>query len=127
MTEANEKELVDEYYKINNLKKEIEVKLQNLKESITKLAVEKNTDKLIGTDMLCSVKEYEKVIYPDDKSDLVQMIKSKGLYDQLSSINYFKLGPRIIKGEIDEEIIKLVGKERAFRVMLKALKTENRF
>ena len=41
---------------------------------------------------------------------LIEKIKEKGLYEELSSINYLKLGPKIIKNEIDREIIGLVGK-----------------
>jgi len=35
------------------------------------------------------------------------------------SLNYFKLNPKILKNEIDKEIINLVKKEKAFRVSLK--------
>lgn len=39
------------------------------------------------------------------------MLRNKGLYEQFSSVNYFKLGPRILKGEVDKDIIDLVKKE----------------
>ena len=58
------------------------------------------------------------MVYPENKEPLIALIKSKGLYDQFSSLNYFKLGPKIIKNEIDSEIIKLVTKEKAYRVTL---------
>jgi len=114
-----EKEIVDEFKKLQDMKKDIEVKLQTLKDNIIKLAIENNTDKLLGTKFLCSVKEYEKVVYPDNKSELIEMIKSKGIYEQFSSINYLKLGPKIVGGEVDKEIVDLVNKEKAFRLSLK--------
>ena len=61
------------------------------------------------------------IIYTKDKTMLIEKIKEKGLYEELSSINYLKLGPKIIKSEIDREIISLVGKEKAFRISLKKL------
>jgi len=55
----------------------------------------------------------------EDKTILIEMIKSKGLYNELSSLNYFKISPKILKQEIDKEVIDLVKKEKAFRLSLK--------
>jgi len=115
---SNDGGLVDEFEKLQIQKKEIEKKEAELKERIIAFAQQNNTDILFGTNKKCSVKGYEKVIYPEDKTFLVQTIKDKGLYDKFSSINYFRLGPAIIKGEVDREITDLVRKERAFRVFL---------
>lgn len=113
-----DRELVDEYDKLQNAKKEIEDKIENLRRAIFDLAKQKNTQILFGTHKKCSVKEFEKVVYPEDKTLLIEMIKRKGLYDKFSSINYLKLGPKILKGEVDSEIIELVRKEKGFRVSL---------
>jgi len=118
---TEEKTIVDEYKKLQDMKKDIAVKLQALREDLEKFAVENNTDKLIGTDFVCSLKEYEKIVYPDDKSELIEMIKSKGLYDQYSMICYAKLGPSITKGEVDGEIANMIKKEKAFRISFKKL------
>ena len=88
---ANDNGLIDEYEKLQKIKKEIEAKEGELKKDIIKLANEKNTSILFGTFKKCSIKEYTKVIYPEDKTSLVEMIREKGLYDEFSSINYFKL------------------------------------
>ena len=116
---ANDNGLIDEFEKLQDLKKEIETKEENLREKIIELAKQKNTEVLFGTNKKCSVKEYEKVIYPDDKTHMLGLIKKKGLYDKFSSINYFKLSPAIIKGELDKEIADLTKKEKAFRLSLK--------
>jgi hypothetical protein len=113
--------LVDEYEKLQNLKKELEERIDKIKDKIIVLAQQKDTDTLLGTNKSCSIKEYEKIVYPKDKTQIVELIKKKGLYEQLSSINYFKLGPKIVKNEIDKEIIDLVKKEKAFRVSLRNL------
>ena len=113
------KTLIDEFDSLQKIKKEIDIKIKDLREKVIKLAQEKNTDILFGTHKKCSVKEYEKVIYPEDKSEIIKLIKEKGLYEQLSSINYFKLNPKILKNEIDSEIISLVKKDKAFRVALR--------
>ena len=74
---------------------------------------------LFGNHKKCSIKEYEKVIYPEDKTHILELIKKKGLYDKFSSVNYFKLNPAIIKKEIDKEIIDLTKKEKAHRLSFK--------
>jgi len=116
---ADDKELIDEFERLEKLKKEIEAKEEELKKKLIELAKRENTEVLLGTHKKCFVKAYEKVVYPEDKTFLTQIIKDKGLYDKFSSINYFKLGPAIIKGEINQEVIDLTKKEKAFRVFLK--------
>lgn len=116
---ANDDGLIDEYETLENQKKEIEEKEQEIKKKIIELSKQKNTDILFGTNKKCLIKEYEKVIYPEDKKFMLELIKKKGLYDKFSSINYFKLGPAIIKGEIDNEVVNLTKKEKAFRLSFK--------
>lgn len=118
MEYPNDEALVDEYDKLQSLKAEIEKRLEDLKETIIKIAQQKSTNLLLGTTKVCSIKEYMKVLYPQDKTQLTAVIKAKGLYEQLSTLNYFKLNPRIIKGELDKEILDLVRKEKAFRISL---------
>jgi len=97
---ANDNGLIDEYEKIESQKKEIEQKEEELKKKIIELAKQKNTDILFGTNKKCSIKEYEKIVYPDDKTFMLELIRKKGLYDRFSSINYFKLNPAILRGVV---------------------------
>ena len=116
---SNDNGLVDEYEKIESQKKAIEQREQELRNKIIELAKQKNTDTLFGTNKKCSIKEYEKIVYPEDKTNILELIKKKGIYDKFSSINYFKLSPAIIKGYIDREIADLTKREKAFRISLK--------
>ena len=118
---SNDNGLVDEFEKLEILKKEIEAKEEELKKKIIELAQQKNTDILFGMHKKCSIKEYEKVIYPEDKAQIIELIRKHGLYDKFSSINYLKLGPAIIKEEVDKEIADLTKKEKAFRISLKEI------
>ena len=116
---SNDNWLIDEFEKIQDLKRALENKEEDLKKKIVELSKEKNTDVLFGNHKKCSVKEYTKIIYPEDKTTFVELIKSKGLYDKFSSINYLKLSPVIVKGEVDKEISELTKKEKAYRLSLK--------
>jgi len=112
------KSLVDEFDNLQKIKKEIDDKLEKLRIELISTAKQKNTYIFFGTHKKCSIKEYEKVVYPENKDILIKKIKEKGLYEDVSSINYFKLSPKILKEQIDNEIIKLVKKEKDFRVSL---------
>lgn len=68
---ANDNGLVDEYEKLQKTKKEVEIREEELKKDIVKLANERNTAILFGTHKKCSIKEYVKVLYPEDKTSLV--------------------------------------------------------
>ena len=116
---SNDNGLVDEYEKLQKLKRDVDKKIDEIKERIIALSKEKNTDILFGIHKKCSIKEYEKVVYPEDKSVLLKIIKSKGFYEEFSSLNYFKLSSRILKNELDKEIIDLIRKEKNFRLTLK--------
>ncbi len=116
--EQDDKILVDEFEKLQNTKKEIDKKIDEIRGMLVAFAKQKNTEILFGTYKKCSIKEYEKVVYPENKERIIELIKSKGLYDRFSSINYFKLSPKILKGEVDKDIMDLVRKEKAFRISL---------
>ena len=115
---SNDNGLVDEYEKLQRLKEEIDKKIEEIREKIIILSKERSADILFGINKKCSIKEYEKIVYPENKTFLIEIIKSKGLYDRFSSLNYFKLSPAIIKGEVEYDIASLVRKEKAFRLYL---------
>lgn len=118
---SNDNGLVDEYEKLHKLKEEIELKEQEIRDKLIELAKQKNTDTLFGSNKKCSVKEYDKVIYPEDKTAIIDIMKRDGLYDKFSSISYFKLNSAIIKEDVSSEILNMVKKEKAFRVSLKEI------
>lgn len=114
----NDKSLVDEFDNLQKTKKEIEDKIAVLRREIIAMAIQKNTNIIFGTHKKCSIKEFTKIVYPKDKEALTKIIRDKGLYERFSSINYFKLGPSILRGEVDKDILDLVKKEKDFRVSL---------
>ena len=118
---SNDNGLVFEYEKLESQKKEIEQKEGEIKKKILELAKQKDTDTLFGTRQKCSIKEYDKVIFPEDKTHFLALIKKKGLYDKFSYLNYLKLSPVIVRGEIDKEIIDLTKREKAFRFSFKEI------
>lgn len=119
---ANDNGLIDEFEKLEDERKGIERKETELKKKIIELAKEKNTDTLFGSNKKCSIKEYDKVIYPVDKTKIISLLKQRGLWDNFSIINYSRFRSRVVKGKLDKEISDLIRKEKAFRLSLKDIK-----
>ena len=118
----NDDGLVDELGKLEYQRKEIMAREVELKRKIVELAGRKGVGVLFGNDKKCFVKEYEKVIYPEDKSSIVALLKKKGLWDEFAMLNYSRFGSRVMKKELDEDLIGLVKKEKVFRVTLRDVK-----
>ena len=108
--------LVDELTSLEVSYKEIEAKIENIKERLIMFSKKEKASVVYGTFFKASVKEFFTVKYPQDKEELVKMIKEKGLYDEYSSVNYLKLTPKILKNEIDSEIINMTEKKKDYRI-----------
>ena len=110
--------LVDEIDDFEKIKKETEDKINNIKAEIINIAKLENKEIIFGTHKMCSVKPFEKIIYPEDKTALVNLIKSQGLYETLSMLNYSRISSKIHKKELSQEIISLIKIEKDFRLIL---------
>lgn len=117
MTETD-KNLVDELDRLEKIKKETEDKINNVKREIINIANLENKEFIFGTHKMCKVMPYNKVIYPEDKTILTNLIKSQGLYEDLSMLNYSRITSRINKMELSQDIINLVRIEKDFRISL---------
>ena len=110
------KNLVDELADFENIRKKAELKILELRNKILSFTIENNTNVLFGDKFNCNISEFEKISIPlENKEKLLVLIKQKGLYEDLSTLNLFKLRPRVLKGNIDEDIISLVKKEKDYR------------
>lgn len=118
---SNDNGLVDEFEKLENQKKDIEAREEELKKKIIELAKQKNIEVLFGNHKKCSIKEYEKVVFPEDKFKIIELIKKNGLYERFSYLNYLKLGSAIVKQEVLKEIIELTKMEKAFRLSFREI------
>jgi len=119
---SSDTQLIDSLSELQIQKKQIEEKIKSIREELVTLAKQKRTDTLIGSKMRASIKEYMKIIYPEETKDaLITTLKEKGLYEEFMHLNRFKLTPRIMKNQVDPEIIKLTERELAYRVSLSPL------
>jgi len=109
---------VDEFSELKLKKKEIEDREDKLKEDLIAFAKSKGIDIIYGSNMKCSVKEFDKVVLPEDKEELIELIKEKGLWEEFSMICYPKISSSVIKGNVDKEIKNKISIEKDFRLNL---------
>ena len=113
-------QFVDEFSEIKNKLKELQDKQDELKSKLVEFAKQKGVDVVYGSNMKCSVKEFDKLVMPEgeDKDKFIQLMKEKGIYEDCSMVCYPRLNSRFVKGEIDEELKKFGKIEKDFRLSL---------
>ena len=117
--------LVDEFSTLSLQKKEAEDKIEKIKDELVLFAKQKMIDIVYGSNNKASVKEFEKIVLPEDRKKFIALLKKKGLYEEFSMICYPALNSKILKGEIDKQIIKEVEFEKDFKVTLSKKKEED--
>ena len=110
--------LVDEYAELKQKLNETDDKMEELKQKIIRFAQQKNIDVVYGSNKKASVKECETIIFPEEKGEFIELLKEKGLYDEISSVNYMKLSSMILKNELDYSLMKFIKKQKDFKVSL---------
>lgn len=113
--------LVDEFSEVKKVLSETKKKEEEFKEKLIQYAKQFGIDIVYGSNMKCSVKEIEKVVLPEDKEkkeQFIQLMKDKGLYEELSMVCYPKINSKILKGEMEEDIKQFVDLEKDFRLNL---------
>ena len=69
--------------------------------------------------MKCSVKDLKKVVIPDEiKDELIKMMKEKGVWEEFEMLNHMKFNSHGRKGELHEEIQKLIELDEDWRITL---------
>jgi putative RecB family exonuclease len=91
--------LVDNYEKLNTLKKDltkdIDKKLEQLKEAILKYSKENNLKVIEGSNKKLIIKEYDSIklpsTYSQERKELNTLIKDLNLWNELSDLSYSKI------------------------------------
>ncbi len=110
--------LVDEFSEIKKKISELSKKEQEFKSKLIKYAQQFDLDMVYGSNQKCSVKEIDKIMLPEDREKLINLMKKKGIWDEMSMINFMKFQSKILKNEIDETIKKEVEFGKDFRLSL---------
>ncbi len=110
--------MVDEYAEIDAKEKELKARKEELKKQLIAFAEQKGVDMIFGTEKKVSVRPYLKVTIPEDKAGFIELLKEKGIYDEVSMISYPRLNSMILKKQIDPEVIEKTKTEKDYRISL---------
>ncbi|MFA7708256.1 MAG: PD-(D/E)XK nuclease family protein, partial [Candidatus Pacearchaeota archaeon] len=113
--------LVDEFAEVKNKLSELEDKQDKLKVELIEFAKQKGIDIVYGSNMRAGIKEFDKLVLPEDvedKAKFIALLKSKGYWEECSMICYPKVQSKVIKKELHPDLLKKVGLGREKRVSL---------
>lgn len=106
--------LVDEYAelqeKIDALRRRqavLEMKQKAVAELMVRYSDEKGYMALTGTGCKALIRHERKVELPEDKTELIALLRNTGRYDDISMVNYSRLRSDIAKGLADPDVARL--------------------
>src|SRR3990167_7587628 len=113
-------QLVDGFSEIKTKQTELKKSEEEFREKLIAYAKQFGIDVVYGSNKKCSVKEFDKIVLPEgeNKEKFIQLMKDKGLYEDLSMVCYPRLNSKVVSGEIDEELKKMVDIIQDFRLSL---------
>ena len=108
--------MVDKFSEIKSKIAELQEEEDKLKEELITFAKQKGLDVVYGSNMKASVKDLKKIVLPEDKTELIALIKKKGLWEEFAMLNYSRFNSQGRKGELDKEVMKEVELGEDWRV-----------
>ena len=111
-------QLVDEFSEVKTKLSEFKKAEEEFKEKLIAYTKQFDIDVVYGSNKKCSVKEFEKVVMPEDKEGFIKLLKDKGLWEECSMVCYPKLNSKVVNKDIEKEIIDAVNLEKDFRLSL---------
>lgn len=109
---------VNEYSEIKKKLSELKEKENSLKEKLINYAKQKDIDIIYGDDAKANIKEFDKIVLPENKKILKALLENKGLWNKYSMICYAKLNNGILKNEIPSEISDNIDIVKSWRIGL---------
>ncbi len=109
--------LVDELTKLEEQQKQTGEKIEELRERIITVAQQKGINTILGTEKRAEIRAYDKIDYPKTL-EFMELLKRKGVYNDVSSIIYSKLLSKITKRQVDVEILEKIKTEQGWMVRL---------
>jgi len=113
--------LVDEFSEIKTKTLELEKKQEQLKQDLIEFAKQKKIDVIYGSNMQASIKEFDKLILPEDEADkkkFIDLLKSKGYWEECSMICFPRIQGKVVRKELHADLMEKVRLEKDKRISL---------
>ncbi len=115
-------QFVDEFSEIKAKLSELKKQEEEFRGKLIEFAKQKQVDMIYGSNTKASVKEFDKIVMPEDTKDkeaFIQLMKDKGVYEECSMVCYPRLNSKVLKGKIEDEIKDKIKIEKDWRVSLR--------
>jgi len=110
--------LVDKYSEIKMKLSKLKSDEEEFRDNLIRYAKQFDIDIVYGSNKKCSIKEIDKIVLPEDKTNLIKLLKEKGLWEEFVSLNYMKLNSGVTKDKLDEDIKGAVDVVKDYRLSL---------
>src|SRR3989338_1655964 len=107
--------MVDEYGTLYRQKMKMEARLEELKEHLIRFSQQKGINVVWGTEQKAAIKALDKIEYPKTR-EFEELLRQKG-YD-VFVINYSKLLSKIMKRQVDVEILEKIKSQQGWMVRM---------
>ncbi len=104
--------LVNEYAELQEKIKGLSEELEKVRQTLIDFAKKEDVDVVFGSDIKASVNSYESFKFPpkNERTELNEMIKKLGLWNDLAMVDTYELAKKIKNKELHEDFIRLLDK-----------------
>lgn len=110
--------LVDEFSEVKMRLGELKKKDEELKTKLVGYGKQFGVDAVYGSNKIARLKEFEKIVMPEDRGRLIALLKEKGIWDDFCMLSYAKLNGGIVRGEVDDWVREMVDIVKDVRISL---------
>lgn len=110
--------LVDGYSEIKTKLAELEEKKEDFVIKLIEFSKQLGVDVVYGSNNVARVKEGMKIVLPEEKEELIAIMKDKGLWDEIAMINFMRLQSHYFKGSLHKDILNKIKTEKDWRIFL---------
>ncbi|MEA3248347.1 MAG: PD-(D/E)XK nuclease family protein [Nanoarchaeota archaeon] len=110
--------LVDEFSEVKMQLGELKKKSEELKTKLVVYGKQFGIDAVYGSNKIARLKEFEKIVMPEDRGRLIALLKEKGIWDDFCMLSYAKLNGGIVRGEVDDWVRNMVDVVKDVRISL---------
>jgi len=119
MREDDGLKLVDEFSEVKMKLGELKKKDEELKAKLVEFGKKFDIDAIYGSNKVARLKEYERIVLPEDRVMFEKLLKEKGIWEDFCMLSYVKLNGGVIRGELtDKEICDCIKKIKDVRISL---------
>ena len=118
--------LVDKYSELKTKLAEFEEEKEEFEDKLIEFSKQLGIDVIYGSNNVAKVKEGQKIILPEEKEELIAILKDKGLWDEIAMINFMRLQSHYFKGKLHEDILNKIKTEKDWRISLSKRKDGGR-